>query len=114
MEFLFKSKNNEVISVNLHSIDKESYGAKVWNCSKLFGEYLVNEEEFYTQKNILELGSGLGLIGILLAKLGNIVWCTDRIDDKDILNILKTNIYNNNVTNKCTVVLKYNIIYSYH
>ncbi|XP_014669857.1 PREDICTED: protein N-lysine methyltransferase METTL21A-like [Priapulus caudatus] len=62
------------------SQDWNNYGvaAVVWEAAIVLSEYLQNLQELVRNKNVIELGAGTGLVGIVAALLGGKVTITDR------------------------------------
>ena len=59
-------------------------GGKIWPAAQVLGAYLTGRKEELSQrwkgKNVVELGSGTGLVGFVVAKmrLGATTWITDQ------------------------------------
>ncbi|PWN28529.1 hypothetical protein BDZ90DRAFT_213789, partial [Jaminaea rosea] len=59
-------------------------GGKIWPAAQVLGQYLAGKKEVLAEKwkgkTVVELGSGTGLVGFLLAKMGVGVetWVTDQ------------------------------------
>ena len=74
----------------------DSTGLTVWRAAETLCEWIVKNEDRFEGKKICELGGGLGLVSILLAKLNNNslvkppVICTDG--DEISLKLLRSNI----------------------
>ncbi|KAG7097232.1 hypothetical protein E1B28_004603 [Marasmius oreades] len=78
-------------------------GGVVWPAGQILSNYLFTKGSTYLRgKNVLELGSGTGLVGLFASLLGpNHVWITDQAP---LLGIMRHNISMNNLDSKCTVV----------
>lgn len=59
--------------------EKIPYWADIWPSSLGLAEYLLLEQERLTKKNVLEIGCGMGLPGLVAAKLGASVCLTDYL-----------------------------------
>eukprot|EP00761_Pharyngomonas_kirbyi_P001436 gb/GECH01001440.1/.p1 GENE.gb/GECH01001440.1/~~gb/GECH01001440.1/.p1 ORF type:complete len:226 (+),score=58.93 gb/GECH01001440.1/:1-678(+) len=68
-------------------------GANVWDASLVLCKYFENTSKFppgfWKKKKVLELGSGTGLCGIVLALLGAEVWLTDK---NELLSLIEHNV----------------------
>jgi predicted nicotinamide N-methyase len=56
--------------MQLHDKETEISGQKLWCGSLVVVEYLLDHPEFIRDCNVLELGSGTGVVGMLCKKLG--------------------------------------------
>lgn len=57
------------------------YGLYVWPCATVLTDFLVSQRSFLsTRPTLLELGSGVGLPGIVASKLGAKVIFSDKFD----------------------------------
>jgi predicted nicotinamide N-methyase len=79
-------------------------GGTVWDAAIVLIKYFENLEEFpigfFKGKKIIELGSGTGLVGIVIGLLGGNIIITDR---KPLLNLMKENIQKNFIEKKVKV-----------
>lgn len=66
--------------------------AVVWDSAIVLAEYLVENKDLVEGKNVLELGAGTGLTGLVAAALGGRVIVTER---EEALTHLKTSINHN-------------------
>lgn len=77
-----------------HQIEK--VGAKLWPTGLALSLYLVSVygEDFFRGKSVIDLGSGVGLLGLALAKLGANVTFTDADESiaPGVLELLQTNV----------------------
>lgn len=101
--------NNKLIEINLledtTGLRGGGTGATVWDSSIYFCNYLINNDtnilidktnDYIKQLNILDIGSGLGLLAVFLATLG----CNVIASEREIaINLLTENIINNNISN---------------
>ena len=79
-----------------------STGLFVWPSAILLAEFLWLHRAFFRGKRVLELGAGVGLAGIVAAKLGAAaVAMTDRGDEPAILDNLRRNCSANGVSGLC-------------
>ncbi|XP_015926197.1 protein-lysine N-methyltransferase EEF2KMT [Parasteatoda tepidariorum] len=105
------SYNSYIINPNcvitLHEntcfVAKSTTGLQTWEASKYLAEWCINNPSLFTDKKILELGSGIGLLGITILKL-----CQPKqyiFTDKswEVLNVLSSNIQINELDLKCDI-----------
>ncbi|UJR21944.1 hypothetical protein I4U23_025013 [Adineta vaga] len=61
-----------------------SYGLYLWPCSPILAQYIWYHRNDFIGKNILEIGAGTSLPGLVAAKIGahNVVLCDDPKPDK--------------------------------
>ena len=55
------------------------YWADLWPSAIALSEFLVDNSKLVKDKSVLEIGCGLGLVGIVAAKLGGLVTLTDYL-----------------------------------
>ncbi|CAI5756761.1 unnamed protein product [Candida verbasci] len=67
----------EVISLKEPSLTNDNLGLKTWGSSLILSNRLIRNPEKYLKGEVLELGSGTGLTGIVISKLGYNVILTD-------------------------------------
>lgn len=66
-------------------------GRQVWRGALLINDYLIHHRQRFKGKNMLELGSGVGLSSILAALYCDQVWCTD-LNIGGLLNLIRENV----------------------
>nr|CAB3263770.1 methyltransferase-like protein 22 [Phallusia mammillata] len=76
-------------------------GCQLWRGALLMCDFIHHNCEMFRNKNVLELGSGIGLTGIVAAQYAHQVICTDS--QKTALDICQSNIEENSRFCKCTV-----------
>lgn len=54
---------------DIFSIKDGTTGLSVWQASFATSDYLIKHKDIFNQKTVLELGSGIGLVGSILMKL---------------------------------------------
>lgn len=59
-----------VFHIHLRQLPSSDYGLFVWPSAILLAEFLSYHRRFFHGKRIMELGAGVGLPGIVAAKLG--------------------------------------------
>ncbi|KAF5370036.1 hypothetical protein D9758_001342 [Tetrapyrgos nigripes] len=91
-----------LISVTLLVDATPGCGGIVWPAGQILSNYLVRKGcDHLEGKNVLELGSGTGLVGLVAASLGaKGVWITDQ---KPLLDIMQQNVSVNNLHSSCIV-----------
>lgn len=67
---------------------------QVWRGALLLADYMLVHRKFFENKTILELGSGVGLTGIVAAIYAKRVICTD-INYGGILELIERNVQRN-------------------
>ncbi|TFK43256.1 putative methyltransferase-domain-containing protein [Crucibulum laeve] len=76
-------------------------GGVAWPAGQILASYLVQQgPEYLKNKNILELGSGTGLVGLVAALLGGKVCITDQVP---LLDVMRRNVSINNLSSSVTV-----------
>ncbi|KAI9297589.1 hypothetical protein K502DRAFT_346920 [Neoconidiobolus thromboides FSU 785] len=90
----------------------KAIGNKVWTCGEVLSDFLFIKREKIKNSTVVELGSGLGLCGLLCSRLGaKKVYLTDSIESSDILSSLRKNVELNNLNdNICTMPIEWGII----
>ncbi|KAJ7504495.1 putative methyltransferase-domain-containing protein [Mycena galericulata] len=82
------------------------WGHYLWNAARAFASYLDHNRELYYDRNVLELGAGGGLPGLVAAKNGaKHVLLTDY-PDADLVKNLEDNV-TGNITGDCVSVQGY-------
>jgi len=84
-------------AISLLNGSDDMSGKMLWPGSMVACEFIVNHQSWFQSKTVLELGSGVGLTGLVLSKICNSVILTDR--NMDSLKLLKQNLSNNEVSN---------------
>ena len=59
-----------VFDVHLRQLPSSDYGLFVWPSAILLAEFLSYHRSLFHGKRVMELGAGIGLAGIVAAKLG--------------------------------------------
>eukprot|EP00980_Cylindrotheca_fusiformis_P004559 scaffold975_cov90-Cylindrotheca_fusiformis.AAC.2 len=97
MEFEFENVDTKITLRELsRKVPTKSTGLALWSCSQILSGYLADNANFVKGKNVLELGSGLGLCGIMSYLLGaSKVIATDG--DLDVLQNLRYNMKQNDI-----------------
>ena len=94
MEFDFEPEISPIIKLRAKSEITGSTGLALWTCAQILSGYLVEHPHHVKNKRVLELGSGLGLVGIVAHHLGSErVIVTDG--DLDVLSNLRYNMKQN-------------------
>ena len=82
-----------------------SYGLYIWPCSPVLAWYIWLHQDEFKNKNILELGSGTALPGLLCAKIGaNKVWLSDDSFQPRTLKNCTEAVSINNLSNNVHVI----------
>ncbi|KAL9333832.1 hypothetical protein Peur_073971 [Populus x canadensis] len=88
--FTFGSQVIELLCLHSASTDFDLTGQLVWPGALLLNDYLAKNAEMLKGCSIIELGSGVGVTGILCSKFCPQLLLTDHNDE--VLKILKKNI----------------------
>nr|XP_043637848.1 protein N-lysine methyltransferase METTL21A [Erigeron canadensis] len=88
--FTFGSNVLQLLCLQSASTDFDLTGQLVWPGARLLNEYLSNNAELLQGCSAVELGSGVGITGILCSRFCREVVLTDHNDE--VLKILKKNI----------------------
>ncbi|KAK4855215.1 hypothetical protein QYF36_005135 [Acer negundo] len=88
--FTFGSQVLELLCLQSASTDFDLTGQLVWPGAMLLNDYISKNSELLHGSSIIELGSGIGVTGILCSKFCSDVVLTDHNDE--VLKILKKNI----------------------
>lgn len=93
----FNTLYYRIFSLNFNRIEVSEENAVVWDASIVLARYLIQQcqkyPDFLKGKNVLEIGSGLGLCGMTAAVLGaKLVLMTDL---KDAVPLLEYNVEQN-------------------
>jgi len=102
--FCFK-KGGEIsqtpITITLSVDALPGCGGVAWPAGQVLSNYLVSKgPDFIKGRTILELGSGTGLVGLVVGKLGGKVQITDQAP---LLSIMRRNVISNNLESTVTV-----------
>lgn len=76
-------------SVTVSEVMQEDYGLFVWPCSIVLAEYVWQQKARFLGSNVVELGAGTALPGIVAAKLGADVTLTDNCKRPQVLENMK-------------------------
>ncbi|KAB1227510.1 Protein N-lysine methyltransferase METTL21A [Morella rubra] len=89
-EFTFGSQVIQLFCLHSASTDFDLTGQLVWPGAMLLNEYLSKNTEMLRGCSVIELGSGVGITGILCSRFCQNVVLTDHNDE--VIKILKKNI----------------------
>ncbi|XP_055385914.1 methyltransferase-like protein 22 [Condylostylus longicornis] len=100
-----KRKEQKIIAIE-HSASTvlKLVGLQVWRGALLLADFLFHCRGDISNKNILELGSGVGLTSITAAMFAKTVVCTD-INVGGILDLIRNNIEKNKRFLKCDIAV---------
>lgn len=88
--FTFGSHELQLFCLQSASTDFDLTGQLVWPGARLMNDYLSKNGELLQGRSVIELGSGVGITGILCSRFCQEVVFTDHNDE--VLKILKKNI----------------------
>ncbi|XP_045826355.1 protein N-lysine methyltransferase METTL21A [Trifolium pratense] len=89
-EFTFGSQQIQLFCLQSASTDFDLTGQLVWPGAMLLNDYLSKNVEMFQGSTVIELGSGVGITGILCRRFCNKVVLTDH--NEEVLKIIKKNI----------------------
>ncbi|KAJ4763065.1 Protein-lysine methyltransferase METTL21B [Rhynchospora pubera] len=89
-EFTFGSNSLQLLCLRSASTDYDLTGQLVWPGAVLMNNYLSNHAEILSGRSVIELGSGIGITGILCSRFCKEVVLTDHNDE--VLEIIRKNI----------------------
>ncbi|XP_038883268.1 methyltransferase-like protein 23 isoform X2 [Benincasa hispida] len=76
-----------VFSIAIIENMEEEYGLYVWPCSIILAEYIWQQKTRFVGANVVELGAGTSLPGLVAAKLGANVTLTDDANRVEIMGL---------------------------
>jgi hypothetical protein len=80
----------KVMCLQCSSTDYDLTGQLVWPGAELLNDYLANHSEILNNLSVIELGSGVGLTGLLCARYCRHVVMTDH--NTTVLKVMKRNV----------------------
>ncbi|CAD5122919.1 DgyrCDS11318 [Dimorphilus gyrociliatus] len=86
-------RGNEISITHAQCTLIKDVGLQVWHSSLLLCELLIDQRQKLKNEDIIELGSGVGLAGIIGGIFAKTVICTDK--GENILKLCEKNIENN-------------------
>ncbi|CAF3321537.1 unnamed protein product [Rotaria socialis] len=87
-QLTFADDNNDKTSISVTILEtfdtSASYGLYLWPCSPILAQYIWYNRNDFIGKNILEIGAGTSLPGLVAAKIGaqNVILCDNPKIDK--------------------------------
>lgn len=105
-DLILKRKARSVIQIEHHkSTELTLVGLQVWRGALILADFLIDNRKKFADKNILEVGSGVGLTSIAAGIFSKCtILCTD-IDIGGILNLIRDNVERNRnlLGNNCQI-----------
>ncbi|XP_011089598.1 methyltransferase-like protein 22 isoform X4 [Sesamum indicum] len=92
-------------SISIIENMKEEYGLFVWPSSIILAEYVWQQKSRFSKANVVELGAGTSLPGLVAAKVGADVTLTDDANRLEVLDNMRRVCNINGV--KCRVAICY-------
>ncbi|XP_057962622.1 uncharacterized protein LOC131154113 [Malania oleifera] len=83
------SETEEAFSITIIENMKEEYGLFVWPCSIVLAEYIWQQRLRFSGNNVVELGGGTSLPGLVAAKVGSNVTLTDDSKRLEVLDNMR-------------------------
>ncbi len=84
---------DEIADDEFNIDERLPYWAEVWPSALVFSEYILNYPDKFKNKNVLELGCGIGLVGIAATMAGAKVSFSDY--EKEAIDFTKNNYFLN-------------------
>lgn len=112
-DFRFKYLGNdshEELHIKIFEVLDPTYGFYVWPCAPVLADYLVKNANIIKDKNILEIGCGTALVGIVASKLGGKVIISDGHESLGSLNNAQKNLWENKLENVKLTILDWGIL----
>ncbi|KAF8012691.1 hypothetical protein BT93_I0756 [Corymbia citriodora subsp. variegata] len=100
--FFGDGPDEPAFSISIIENMKEEYGLFVWPCSVVLAEYVWQQRSRFVGANVVELGAGTSLPGLVAARLGCDVTLTDDAGRLEVLDNMKRVSQLNNLS--CKVV----------
>ncbi|XP_057328193.1 methyltransferase-like protein 22 [Microplitis mediator] len=91
---LDRTKTGQLFIEHSISTELQLVGLQVWRGAFLLADYIFDNPKIFKNKNIIELGSGVGLTSIVASMLAHQVTCTD-INSHGIIELIKRNFERN-------------------
>ncbi|KAL7081824.1 hypothetical protein ACP275_14G062600 [Erythranthe tilingii] len=85
----FSSTEDDGFSIRIIENMKEEYGLFVWPSSIILAEYIWQQKSRFSGVNVVELGAGTSLPGLVAAKVGAHVTLTDDSNRSEVLDSMK-------------------------
>ncbi|KAL1141677.1 hypothetical protein V6Z11_A11G045900 [Gossypium hirsutum] len=98
----FGDSEKTAFSISIVENMKEDYGLFVWPCSIVLAEYVWQHKLRFSGNNVVELGAGTCLPGLVAAKVGSNVTLTDDANRLEVLENMRGVCELNNL--KCEVL----------
>ncbi|KAH6814441.1 putative methyltransferase family protein [Perilla frutescens var. frutescens] len=76
-------------SISIIENMKEEYGLFVWPSSVILAEYIWQQKSRFSGANVVELGAGTSLPGLVAAKVGADVTLTDDLNKAEVLDNMR-------------------------
>ncbi|XP_073272979.1 uncharacterized protein [Primulina huaijiensis] len=76
-------------SISIIENMKEEYGLYVWPCSIILAEYIWQQKTRFSGANVVELGAGTSLPGLVAVKVGADVTLTDDSNRSEVLDNMR-------------------------
>jgi predicted nicotinamide N-methyase len=83
------------------------YWSQVWPSSIALSEFIIDNSHLVQNKNLLELGAGLGLPSLISSSYAASVLCSDK--DADAVEIISKSAAENNISNLQSVMIDWEV-----
>lgn len=94
---------DEIADDEFNKDERLPYWVEVWPSAKSFAEYILNNQGEFKDKNVLELGCGIGLVGIAATIAGAKVSFSDY--EKEAIDFTQNNYFLNFARKAKTILL---------
>ncbi|XP_071815020.1 histone-arginine methyltransferase METTL23-like [Apostichopus japonicus] len=101
--------NREDVEVLIPEVLDPSYGMYVWPCAAVLAQFIWFHQDDVDSKQVLEIGAGTSLPGIVAAKLGASVTLTDDIRQPKCLDNCRKSCEANNIETVNTLAISWGI-----
>ncbi|CAK9188553.1 unnamed protein product [Ilex paraguariensis] len=78
-------ETTDAFSITIIESMKEDYGLFVWPCSIVLAEYVWQQRSRFSGENVVEIGAGTSLPGLVAAKVGANVTLTDDMNRLEVV-----------------------------
>ncbi|XP_045818061.1 probable methyltransferase-like protein 23 isoform X2 [Trifolium pratense] len=103
--------DSETLCISIIENMREDYGLYVWPCAVILAEYVWQQKHRFTGANVVELGAGTCLPGLVAAKVGANVTLTDDSSRLEVLDNMRRVCDLNKLECNPTIILGADVLY---
>ncbi|CAJ2646656.1 unnamed protein product [Trifolium pratense] len=103
--------DSETLCICIIENMREDYGLYVWPCAVILAEYVWQQKHRFTGANVVELGAGTCLPGLVAAKVGANVTLTDDSSRLEVLDNMRRVCDLNKLECNPTIILGADVLY---